>query len=341
MVSTGIESSTTVSKATHGTMNAIVRHVYGSVDVVRLAEIGKPQFGDDELLVRVQAAGVDRGVWHLMTGQPYALRLAGFGVRAPKNPVLGRELAGVVHAVGKNVTRFKPGDAVFGIGEGTFAEYARAREDKLALKPANVSFEQAAAASISATTALQALRDHGHVQPGQNILIIGASGGVGTFAVQLAKVFGAEVTGVCSTGKVKLVRSLGADHVMDYTREDFAASARRYDLILDIGGNSRVSRLRRALTAKGTLVIIGGEGGGRWLGVRRQLWALMLSGFVGQKMGTFIARENYKDLIVLQELIESGKLRSAIDRTYRLAEAADAILRLEEGRAQGKLVITV
>jgi NADPH:quinone reductase-like Zn-dependent oxidoreductase len=298
--------------------------------------------GDDEVLVRVHAAGVDRGVWHLMTGLPYPIRLAGYGLRAPKNPVLGRDVAGVAETVGKNVTRFRPGDEVFGIGEGSFAEYALAREDKLASKPVNLTFEQAAAVAISGLTALQALRDHGRVEAGQEVLIIGASGGVGTFAVQLAKAFGARVTGVCSTTKVEMVRSIGADHVIDYTREDFAEGAQHYELILDIGGNSSLTRLRRALTPKGTLVIVGGEGGGRWLGgTDRQLRAMMLSPFVGQKLGTFISSENHEDMIVLKELIESAKVAPVIDRTYPLAEVPEAIRYLEEGHAQGKVVITV
>ena len=272
-------------------MKAIVRDEYGSPDVLELRDIDIPEIADDEVLVRVHAAGVGRDVWHVMTGLPYPIRLAGYGLRAPKNPVIGSDVAGVVEAVGKDVTRFQPGDEVFGIGKGSFAEYARAREDKLAPKPANLTFEQAAVVAISGLTALQALRDHGQVAPGQEVLIIGASGGVGTFAVQIAKAFGAHVTGVCSTTKVEMVRSIGADHVIDYTREDFAEGERRYDLILDIGGNSSLARLRRALTPEGTLVIVGGEGGGRWLGgTDRQLRATMLSPFVGQKLGTFVAR---------------------------------------------------
>jgi NADPH:quinone reductase-like Zn-dependent oxidoreductase len=323
-------------------MKAIVRYKYGSPDVLELRETDKPEIGDDEVLVRVHAAGVDRGVWHLMTGLAYAIRLAGYGLRAPKNPILGRDLAGVVEAVGKNVTRFRPGDEVFGIGEGSFAEYALAREDKLAPRPENLTFEQAAVVAISGLTALQGLRDHGRVELGQEVLIIGASGGVGTYAVQLAKAFGARVTGVCSTTKVEMVRSIGADHVIDYTREDFAEGAQHYELILDIGGNSSLTRLRRALTPKGTLVIVGGEGGGRWLGgTDRQLRAMMLSPLVGQKLGTFINKENHEDLIVLKELIESGKVTPVIDRTYPLAEVPEAIRYLEEGHARGKVVISV
>ena len=323
-------------------MKAIVRYKYGSPDVLELRDIDKPVVGDDEVLVRVHAAGVDRGVWHLMTGQPYLVRIAGYGLRVPKNPVLGMDLAGVVEAVGKSVSRFQSGDEVFGIGEGTFAEYARAREDKLAPRPANLTFEQAAVVAISGLTALQALRDHGRVEPGQKVLIIGASGGVGTYAVQIAKAFGTQVTGVCSTAKAEMVRSIGADHVIDYTREDFAEGRQRYDLILDIGGNSSLARLRRALTPRGTLVIVGGEGGGRMFGgIDRQLRAMMLSSFVGQKLGTFISKENHEDMLALKELIESGKVTPVIDRTYPLADVPEAIRYLEEGHAQGKVVITV
>src|SRR5919202_551109 len=287
-------------------MKAIVRYEYGSPDVLELRDIDKPEIGDEEVLVRVHAAGVDRGVCHLMTGLAYPIRLAGYGLRAPKNPVLGGDLAGVVDTVGKNVSRFQPGDEVFGIGEGSFAEYARAREDKLAPKPANLTFEQAAAVAISGLTALQGLRDHGKVRPGQEVLVTGASGGVGTYAVQLAKAFGARVTGVCSTTKVEMGRY--------------------------IGGNSSLSRLRRALTPQGTLVIVGGEGGGRWLGgTDRQLRALMLSPFVGQKLGTFINKENHEDMLVLKELIESSARTPVIDRTYPLAGVPEAIRYMAEG----------
>jgi NADPH:quinone reductase-like Zn-dependent oxidoreductase len=323
-------------------MKAIVQDKYGSTDVLEFRDIGKPEIADDEVLIRVHAAGVDRGVWHLMTGLPYPIRLAGYGLRAPKTPVPGMDMAGVVEAVGKDVTRFHPGDEVFGIGKGAFAEYARAPENKLALKPASLTFEQAAAVAVSGLPALQGLRDHGRVEPGQKVLIIGASGGVGTFAVQLAKVFGAEVTAVCSTTKVEMVRSLGADHVIDYTRDDFADGKQRYDVILDIGGNASLARLRRALAPKGTLVIAGGEEGGRWLGgTDRQLRALLLSRFVGQKLTTFVSKENHEDLIVLKELIESRKITPVIDRTYPLTEARQAIRYLEQGHARGKIVITV
>jgi NADPH:quinone reductase-like Zn-dependent oxidoreductase len=323
-------------------VKAIVQDAYGSADVLELRDIDKPEVGDNEVLVRVHAAGVDRGVWHLMTGQAYVIRLAGYGLRRPKNPVRGREVAGRVDAIGKDVTRFQPGDEVMGTSEGSFAQYTRAAEDKLAAKPANLTFEQAAAVPISASTALQALRDKGQVRPGQRVLIIGASGGVGTFAVQLAKAFGADVTGVCSTAKMDLVRSIGADHVIDYTREDFAGTGQLYDLIIDIGGNRSLAHLRRALTPEGTLVFVGGEGGGRWIGgMQRPLGALAISPFVRQGLKMFVAREHYEELQVLTELIEAGKVTPVIDRTYPLSETADAIRYLEAGQARGKVVITV
>ena len=323
-------------------MKAIVQDTYGSTDVLEFRDIDKPEIAADEVLIRMRAAGVDRAVVHLMTGLPYPVRLAGSGLRVPKAPVRGREVAGVVAAVGTDVTRFQPGDEVFGIGEGAFAEYARASERKLAHRPANLTAEQAATVAVSALTALQGLRDHGHVQPGQQVLIIGASGGVGTFAVQLAKAFGAVVTAVCGAAKAELVRSLGADQVIDYTRADFADGGHRYDVILDVGGHASLARLRRALAPKGTLVIAGGETGGRWLdGTDRQLRALVLSRFVSQKLTTFICKENHEDLIVLKELIEAGQVVPAIDRAYPLTEAPRAIRYLEQGQARGKVVITV
>ena len=323
-------------------MQAIAQDAYGSTDVLELREIEQPEIADDEVLVRVVAAGVDRGVWHVMAGLPYPIRLAGYGLRAPKNPVPGSDLAGVVAAVGKDVTRFQPGDEVFGIGKGSFAEYVCAREDKLAPKPKNLTFEQAAVVAISGITALQALRDHGKVQPGQHVLIIGASGGVGTYAVQLAKAFGAHVTGVCSTAKVDLVRSIGADQVIDYTMDDFAEHEGRYELIVDIGGNSSLSRLRRALTPKGTLVITGGETSGRWLGgTDRQIRALLLSPIIGQKLATFVSRENHEDMIILKDLIEAGKVTPVMDRNFPLTDVPKAIRYVEEGRARGKVVVTV
>jgi NADPH:quinone reductase-like Zn-dependent oxidoreductase len=323
-------------------MKAIVRDTYGPPDVLELRDIEKPQIADEEVLVHVHAAGVGRDVWHVMAGLPYPIRLAGYGFRAPKNPLIGSDMAGVVEAIGRKVSRFQPGEEVFGIGKGSYAEYVCAREDKLAPKPASLTFEQAAVLAIMGSTALQALRDHGKVRSGQEVLIIGASGGVGTYAVQIAKAFGAQVTGVCSTKKVEMVRSIGADHVIDYTREDFAEGDQRYDLILDIGGNSSLSRLRRALASRGTLVIVGGEGGGRWFGgTDRQLRAMMLSPFVGQKLGTFVNKENHEDMLVLKELIESGKLTPVIDRTYPLSAVPEAIRYLQEGHARGKLVISV
>ncbi len=326
------------------TMKAIVQDEYGQAeDVMRLEEIDRPEVGDDEVLLRVHAAGVDRGVWHLMLGMPYLLRLAGYGgVRAPKTRVRGREVAGRVMAVGKDVSRLQLGEEVFGIGEGCFAEYACAKQDKLAPKPRNLTFEQAAAVPVSALAALQSLRDRGHVQPGQKVLVIGASGRVGTFAVQIAKAFGADVTGVCSTTKVDMVRSIGADDVIDYTLDDITGGGQRFDVILDTGGNRSLTHLRRALTPRGTLVIVGGETGGRWLGgTDRLLRALMLSPFVGQQLGTLMTSENAEDLIVLTELIESGKVTPVIDRTYPLSETPAAIRYMEEGHARGKVVITV
>ena len=273
-------------------MRAIVQKEYGTADVLAVAEIERPVIGADEVLVQVHAAGLDRGTWHLMAGMPYAARLVA-GLRAPKNPVPGLDVAGVVVAVGSEVTRFQPGDEVFGVSKGSFAEFAAAREDKLAHKPSNLTFEQAAAVPVSGMTALRGLCDVGRLQAGQKVLIIGASGGVGSYAVQIAKALGAEVTGVCSTSKLDLVRSIGADHVIDYSQDDFADGETRYDLILDIGGNSALSRLRQALTPKGTLVIVGGEGGGNWIGMGRQLRALALSPFVGQRLTMLAPKEHY------------------------------------------------
>jgi NADPH:quinone reductase-like Zn-dependent oxidoreductase len=324
------------------TMMAVVQDTYGSPDVLQLREIDVPVVGDDEVLLRVRSAGVDQGVWHMMAGLPYLIRIAGFGLRAPKNPVRGYDVAGRVEAIGAKVTRFQPGDEVFGTCRGSFAEYACARADRLAPKPANLTFEQAAAVPISGYAALQAVRDQGKVRAGQRVLIIGAGGGVGTFAVQLAKAFGAEVTGVSSTTKTELVRSIGADRVIDYTREDFADGRIRYDVILDIAGNRSLSHLRRALAPEGTLVIVGGEGGGRWLGgIDRQLRAQLLSPFVRQKLGTWISKEREEDLEALHELLEAGKVTPVVDRTFPLSEVPEAIRYLREGRARGKVVITV
>lgn len=323
-------------------MKAIVQEVYGSADVLELRDVDEPAVGDGDVLVRVNAAGVDPGVWHLMTGLPYLIRMMGVGFRAPRSRTPGMAVAGRVEAVGKNVVRFKPGDEVFGTCNGSFAEYACARENKLAMKPTNLTFEQAAAVPISAVTALHALRDKGRVAPGQRVLIIGAGGGVGTFAVQLAKAYGAEVTGVCSTAKQDLVRSIGADHTIDYTREDLGDGTRTFDLVLSIAGQRSLSQLRRVLTPRGTLVIIGGEGGGRWFGgLGRQLGALLLSPFVRQNLRSLISIERQEDLQFLKEHIEAGKLKPTIDRAYPLREAPQAIRYLEQGRARGKIVVAV
>ena len=322
-------------------MKAIIRDDYGSVEVLRLAETGKPVAREREVLMRVHAAGVDQGVWHLMTGTPYAIRLAGFGIRAPKNPLLGYDVAGRVEAVGARVTEFRPGQELFGTCRGSFAEYAVARPDRLLSKPDNVSFEQAAAVPISGYAALQAVRQHGGVRPGQRLLIIGAGGGVGTFAVQIAKAVGAEVTGVSSASKIDLVRSIGADHVIDYTREDVADGRNRYDVILDIAGNRSLSELRRALTPRGTLMIVGAEDAGNWLGIRRQLRAAALSPFVRQKLGFFISKERREDLEELRKLLEAGTIRPVVDRTFPLEEVPAAIRYLRDGRARGKVVIAI
>jgi len=337
------DRSITRMPAAAGTMRAIVQDHYGNSpeEVLRPAEPERPSIGDDEVLVRVRAVSVDRGTWHLMAGRPNLMRIMGFGLRRPKQPNPGRSVAGTVEAIGKNVTAFEPGDEIYGTAEGSFAEYARAEAGKLAHKPANLSFEQAAAVPVSGTTALQGVR-RAEIGAGQKVLIVGASGGVGTFAVQIARAFGAEVTGVCSTAKTELVRGLGADHVVDYTREDFADGPLRYDVILDIGGNSRLTRLRRALTPAGRLVIVGGETEGRWLGgFDRQIRALLLSPWVSQKLGNLTASESSADLSVLGGLFESGKIAPAIDRTYALDESPAAIRYLMDGQARGKVVITV
>ena len=325
-------------------MQAIVQDRYGPPDVLELREIAKPVIGDDEVLVRVGAAGVDRGVWHLMTGLPYFLRLIipELGRRAPKNPVRGSDVAGVVEDVGRNVTRFQPGDEVFGIGMGSYAEYTRALESKLARKPAKLTFGQAAVVPISGLTALQAVRDSGKVQPGQKVLVIGASGGVGTFAVQIAKSFGAEVTGVASTTKLDLLSSLGADHVIDYTRADFGEKEHYYDVILDMGGHSSLAHLRRALAPHGTAVIVGAETDGKWFGgFDRSVRAMVLSRFIGQTLVAFVNSENAEDLVTIRELIEAGEVAPVVDRTFPLAEAPKAIGYLVDGHVRGKVAVSV
>ena len=322
-------------------MKAIVQDTYGSADVLRLEDIDKPEVTGGALLLHVHAASVFIGDWHIMTGLPYVFRLIA-GLRAPKVRVRGQDVAGRVEAVGKDVTRFQPGDDVFGTCDGAFAEFATARSDRVAPKPANLTFEQAATVPITGATALQALRNVGRVRAGQSVLVIGAAGGVGSFAVQIAKAFGGRVTGVCSTEQVELVRSIGADDVIDYTRDDFARTGRRWDLILDIAGARSVSHLRRALAPRGTLVIVGGEGGGRWFGgIDRQLRAHMLSPFVSQKLGTFVSNTKGEDLVVLKELIEAGKVSPVIGRTYPLTEVPEAFRQLEKGHGRGKVVITV
>ncbi|MEU6902742.1 NAD(P)-dependent alcohol dehydrogenase [Streptomyces virginiae] len=321
-------------------MKAIVQDRYGPVDVLRLDEVDRPVPGRGEVLVRVHAAAVDQGVWHLVTGLPYALRPV-FGLRAPRVRTPGMDLAGRVEAVGPDVTRVRPGDEVYGSCQGSFAEYACAKEDALAPKPEGLGFEAAATVPVSGVTALKALRDVGRVRAGQRVLVLGASGGVGTYAVQLAKAFGAHVTGVCSASKTDLVRSIGADEAVDYRQEDPVDGSRRYDLILDIAGNRPLSRLRNALTARGTLVIVGGEGGGRWLGGNeRQLGALLLSPFVGQRLRSLaVMEQHHSDLRALTELIEDGSVTPVVDRSYPLAEVPDAIRHLRGGRVRGKIAI--
>jgi NADPH:quinone reductase-like Zn-dependent oxidoreductase len=310
--------------------------------VLELRDVEKPQPGDDELLIRVHAAGLDPGVWHLMTGLPYLVRLMGFGLRRPKIRIRGTDVAGTVEVAGRNVTQLKQGDPVYGTCDGSFAEYACAKAERFAPKPANLSFEQAAAVPVSGMTALNGLRDAGKLQPRQRVLVVGAAGGVGTYAVQLAKAFGAVVSGVCSTSKAELVRAIGADEVIDYTREDFTEGTHRYDLILDTAGRRPLSQLRRALTPQGTLVIVGGEGGDRWLGgFQRQIVAPVRALLTEQKLMGLISKERQQDLLTLKDLIEAGKLKPVIDRTYPLRKAPQAIRYLEQGHARGKVVLTI
>lgn len=322
-------------------MRALVQDTYGSVDVLELRDVDRPVPGDGEVLVRVHAAGVDRGVWHLVTGLPYPTRLA-FGLRRPRVPVPGLDLAGVVEAVGPEVTRFAVGDEVFGIGRGTFAEYAVAAEGKLARRPGRLTATEAAVLAVTGSTALQAVDDHGRVTRGDHVLVLGASGGVGTYAVQVAKARGATVTGVASTAKLDLVRDLGADHVVDYTRTDPGDGSARYDVVLDCGGATPLRRLRRAVTPTGTLVIVGGEGGGRWIGgLDRQVRAKLLSPVLRQRLTTFVAREDAEHLEALAGLVDRGELTPVVDRTYPLADAPLALADLAAGRARGKLVVAV
>lgn len=322
-------------------MRAVVQREYGGPETLALGELPRPSPGSGQVLVEVRAAGIDRGVEHLMTGLPLLVRPV-YGLRRPKNPVRGREVAGVVTAVGEGVTRLRVGDEVFGIAEGTFAEYAVGEESKLVPKPASLSFEEAAALPISGITALQGLTEVGRLEAGQDVLVIGASGGVGSFAVQIAKAMGATVTGVASGAKADLVLALGADRVIDHTTADFAAEDHRYDLVLDIGGCSPLRRLRRVLARDGTLVIVGGEGGGRLLaGVDRQLRATLLSPFVRQRLRMFVAGEDHERLERLAALVEQGAIRPAIGASYPLAEVPQAMRDLAAGRARGKLVVQV
>jgi NADPH:quinone reductase-like Zn-dependent oxidoreductase len=321
-------------------MKAVVYDKYGAPDVLELREIDKQVVKDNEVLVRVHAAAVGKGDWLTVQGLPYVARMR-YGLPKPKNNVPGFDVAGRIEAVGRNVTQLQPGDEVFGWCGGSFAEYASVPEGQLVVKPANLTFEQAAAVPISAFAALQALRDTGHVQPGQKVVIIGASGGVGSFAVQLAKAFGAEVTGVCSTKSVDMVRSIGADHVIDYTKEDFTRSGQRYDLILEMAGNRSLADLRRALTPKGTLVLVGGSGGRWFMGIGRTLRAVVLSPFVRQRLRSFFSKPRSEDLVVLKDLLEAGKVTPVIERTFPLNKTPEAIGYVGERSTQGKTVITV
>ena len=325
------------------TMKAIVRERYGSSDALELKDIDRPVIDDDSILVRVRAASINAYDWHMMRGAPFLVRLSE-GLRKPKNRAMGVDVAGQVEAVGKNVTRFRPGDEVFGARLGSLAEYVRGTDKSfLVAKPANLTFEQAAAVNMAATTALQGLRDKGQLRPGQRVLINGATGGVGTFAVQIAKALGAHVTAVCSTRNVDLVRSLGADEVIDYSKKDFTRTGQRYDVILDVAANRSLADCRRVLSPTGTFVGVGAAKGGRAMVpiLFRILGQALFSRFAKQKMASFMATNSREDLLALKELIEAGKVKPVIDRTYPLSETADAVRYLEEGHARGKVVITV
>ncbi|HEY0376773.1 MAG TPA: NAD(P)-dependent alcohol dehydrogenase [Pyrinomonadaceae bacterium] len=322
-------------------MKAIVAHSYGPPDVLKYEEVEKPVAGDDEVLIRVRAASLNPLDWRLLRGKPYFLRVM-VGLRRPKEARPGRDVAGEVEAVGRNVTRFKPGDEVFGACRGAFAEYACARESALVRKPENVTFEQAASVPVAGLSALQGLRDKGRIRPGQKVLINGAAGGVGTFSVQIAKSFGADVTGVCSTRNVEMVRSIGADAAVDYTREDFTAGAERYDLILDCVGHPSLSALRRVLTRDGTCVIVGApHRPSLVLLLAHVIKPLVLSPFVSQKFAILMAKLKKEDLTVLGELMEAGKVTPVIERRYELSEVVEAVRHVEKGHARGKVVITM
>jgi NADPH:quinone reductase-like Zn-dependent oxidoreductase len=321
-------------------MLAMVQDTYGSAEVLQLRDVDKPAIGDDEVLIRVRAAGVNPADWAIMSGLPYVARPV-YGMRKPKNPVRGTDVAGVVEAVGASVTRFRPGDEVFGWGVGAYSEYAVAK-GTLALKPANLTFEQAASVPMAGLVALQALRDHGNVQAGQTVLINGASGGIGTFAVQIARSLGAQVTGVCSTQNMDLVRSIGADHVIDYTVEDFTRSGQHYDFILDNVSNHSLSDLRRALTPTGALVPNGGGFDNRWFASGgRVLRAHVLKRSLDRRLRPFLVSQSQEDLVVLKELIEAGKITPVIERTYQLSETPQAIAHVGDGHVRGKVAITV
>ncbi|MEZ5244129.1 MAG: NAD(P)-dependent alcohol dehydrogenase [Acidimicrobiales bacterium] len=338
----GSPAATPSSATTPTTMRAVTQRTYGSAEVLHVANMERPGIGADEVLIQVEAAGLDRGVWHLMTGTPYLMRIMGFGFTKPENPVLGMDVAGRVVEVGDEVSRFVVGDAVFGIGRGTFAEFAVAKEAKLAHKPDSVSFEQAAVSTISGITALQALTKVGRLESGQHVLVIGASGGVGSFTVQLAKALGATVTGVASGAKLDTVRSLGADRVIDYTTQHIDEGDERYDLIIDIGGRNPLSRLRRALTPTGTLVIVGGEGGDRFTGgIGRQLRAALLSPFVKQRLAFFISTESLEFIESLAAHLADGTITPTIGRRFDLAQVPAAIAAMAAGELTGKAVITV
>ena len=330
--------NTTTTPRQGATMKAVIQDRYGTSEVLHVGDVPVPEPGDREVLVKVHAAGLDRGTEHLMTGKPYAMRLA-TGIRRPRKRISGRDVAGTVVKVGSAVTRFAPGDEVYGVAPGSFAEYAVGPEDKLAHKPANLSFAQAAVVPISAGTALQALRDVGKVRTGQEVLVIGASGGVGSYAVQLAKVLGAHVTGVASAAKADFVRKLGADEVLDYAHDDFADGTRRYDLVLDIGGGASLKRLRRALRPRGTVVFVGSEDTGDILGMGRQLRGVVLSLVARERLALLMAKERASDLEELTALLEAGRVVPALADSYRLDQAKDAMRLLEEGKVRGKVVI--
>jgi NADPH:quinone reductase-like Zn-dependent oxidoreductase len=332
----------TITPGTDTSMRAVVQSRYGSADVLEVKATARPSLTPTQVLVEVRAAGIDRGTWHLVTGLPYAVRLAGYGLTRPRQPVPGLDVAGRVVAVGSEVTRFAVGDDVFGIADGSFAELAAAEQDKLAAKPADVSWEEAGVAAVSGITALQSLTDVGRLTSGQKVLVLGASGGVGSYAVQIAKALGAEVTGVASGAKADLVRSLGAHHVIDYTTTDVADGSTAYDLIIDTGGNTPVRRLRRVLAPNGTLVIVGGENGGRWTGgAGRQIRALALSPFTSQRLTAFVSKEHHEPIERLAQLMDAGNVVPAVDRVVDLDQVPEALSDLDAGRVRGKIAVRV